>query len=133
MLREDGYCAYCGKLFGNAKVRARNLEKFSSRPDMNQTTTPAAFNFQATMNAVVISDDVNLAGKVHNLLDDVSDRAQESTRWRVSSWRLDQLMSPPSEKSVLNETGAAHLIVLALNAHADSDLKSEAGIIGKLS
>ena len=81
---------------------------------MNETTKPSARDFQATMNAVIISDDVTLAGKVHSLLDDAAHRTQESSRWHVSSWRPDQLMFPPSEKSVLNAAGEAHVIVLAV-------------------
>jgi hypothetical protein len=90
---------------------------------MNETTTQAVCNFQATMNAVIISDDLSFAGKVHSLLDEAGDQAKKTARWRVSSWRLDQLMSPPSENSVLNDTGEAHLIVLAVRGQKELPLR----------
>jgi hypothetical protein len=66
------------------------------------------------MNAVIIYDDLDLAGKVRAVLQSAASMAHASVLWHINAWRLDQLLSDSTEGTVLEDTSAAHLIVLAV-------------------
>jgi len=70
--------------------------------------------FEATMNAVIIYDDLNLAAKANVALERAASRADEALLWTVEFWRLGMLILPPITEAALAKAAAAHLIVLAV-------------------
>jgi hypothetical protein len=68
----------------------------------------------ATMNAVIIYDEFDVAAKANAMLGRAAHRAGETTHWNVTPWRVDMLKLQPTAEAALAEAAAAHLIVLAV-------------------
>jgi hypothetical protein len=70
--------------------------------------------FEATLNAVIIYDDRDVAAKAKAALERAVERADRALRWSVELWRLDMLNLPPTADAALGEASAAHLVVLGV-------------------
>jgi hypothetical protein len=81
---------------------------------MKTTICSTGVDVETAMNAVIIYDDLDLAGKVRAVLQSAASMAHASVLWHINVWRLDQLLSNSAEVMVLEDTAAAHLIVLAV-------------------
>jgi hypothetical protein len=81
---------------------------------MKTTICSTEVDVETAMNAVIIYDDLDLAGKVRAVLQSAASMAHASVLWHINVWRLDQLLSNSAEVTVLEDTAAAHLIVLAV-------------------
>jgi hypothetical protein len=70
--------------------------------------------FEATMNAVIIYDDLDIAAKAQAALERAAHRADEALLWTVELLRLDMLILPPTAEAALREAAEAHLVVLGV-------------------
>jgi hypothetical protein len=66
----------------------------------------------ATLNAVIIYDTLDLAVKAKVMLE--RGRTDEPTHWNVKPWRVDMLKLPLAADVALTEAAKAHLMLLAV-------------------
>jgi hypothetical protein len=95
---------------------------------MSAIATSGADVFEASMNAMVIYDEGDWARQATALLARASERADATTRWRVTPWRADLLNLGPFAQEALREAAGAHLIVLAVGGGPER----VAGLLGWL-
>jgi hypothetical protein len=70
--------------------------------------------FEATLNAVIINDNSDLASQVKATLERAAQRADASMHCHVRPWLVDLLNCLPTSETALVEATDAHMIVLAL-------------------
>ncbi len=87
--------------------------------DMSAMAIPGEQVLEATMNAVIIYDDLDFASKAQALLGCAAHRADEALLWTVKPWRLDLLILPLTADEALKDAAEAHLIVFAVRSQAD--------------
>ena len=69
---------------------------------------------ECAMDAIIIYDEAGRALEASVLLKRASSRADESTPWNFSAWRLDMLEFPRLAEEALEHGRDAHLLVLAV-------------------
>ncbi|HOC56160.1 MAG TPA: hypothetical protein PKI20_11100 [Verrucomicrobiota bacterium] len=69
---------------------------------------------ECAMDAIIIYDEASRAREASLLLKRASARADESTQWNFSAWRLDMLEFPRLAEEALERGQEAHLLVLAV-------------------
>jgi hypothetical protein len=70
--------------------------------------------FEATMNAVIIYDNIDCTSQVKATLERAAQRADASMHCHVRPWRVDFLNCLPTSETALVEATDEHMIVLAL-------------------
>jgi hypothetical protein len=87
--------------------------------DMSAMAMPEEQAFEATMNAVIVYDDVAFASKAQAMLGQATHRADAALPWTVKPWRLELLILPPTAARALQDAVEAHLLVLAVRRPAE--------------
>jgi hypothetical protein len=87
--------------------------------DMSAMAMPEEQAFEATMNAVIVYDDVAFASKAQAMLGQAAHRADAGLPWSLKPWRLELLILPPTAARALQDAAEAHLLVLAVRRPAD--------------
>lgn len=82
--------------------------------DMSAAAMRDETAFEATLNAVIIYDDRDVAVKAKAALERAAERAERALTWKVELWRLDMLNLPPTSDMALAEAAGAHLVVLGV-------------------
>jgi len=82
--------------------------------DMSAMAMPEEQAFEATMNAVIVYDDVAFASKAQAMLGQAAHRADAGLPWSLKPWRLELLILPPTAARALQDAAEAHLLVLAV-------------------
>lgn len=80
---------------------------------------PERSGWVASMNAVIIYDELSVAANTNAMLEAAARRVGDTLEWTVKPWRLDTLLSAPGAQAALEAAGEAHLIVLALRSQWD--------------
>jgi hypothetical protein len=79
---------------------------------MSATAIRDENGLDATMNAVVLYDTFDFAGKANAMLERAAHWTDETTHWSVKPWRVDMLKLPPTAEAALAEAAEAHLMML---------------------
>ena len=99
---------------GFAVLNSRSYEMEFPKP-VSATPVRDENAVEATMNAVIIYDDLACAAKAKVMLEGAAHRADATLLWIVKPWRLDMLMRPNTADAALTDAADAHLIVLVLH------------------
>jgi hypothetical protein len=81
---------------------------------MSATAIPTDHTIEATMKAIIIYDDFELATKANGILGHAMQHADKTAQWQVKPWRVNLLTLAGIADAALSEAVDAHLIVLAL-------------------